>query len=420
VSDVNGKILAKNGKKIGGEEALAELAKELGLIAKHLFPLDPTNLEERDRLLECQAVIELATTGATREHLADCAGQAIPTAIMAVEDNTDQLIAKAMFALSENYRGKRIWQRKELLEETEHILRYTWDDRRGKVLHSVARMLRHPKKAASDINVPPRPPDSSRLEGVALQAQRAAILHYAGLATLFAQEFDQKSQDESAKLRTPSRAYFFNAYIGLLYGPWFEMTSAPTGKLTLRQAYTDELDKTTITHAGRLGNTLDGAAPIGPTSNIEDRAIRALHFMTQAEVESSTSYSTVLAFNELLPNVDAHRWLDQETLALIDVQPRLMDVYDRWCWWLRDSLGNDEGRKEVECIAGASGALSVLLGERSGVRVAIQTAARTLAHKAIATYYDTPDWQPLSDGRSLRQEADIYFDTRGLALAASY
>ncbi len=152
--------------------------------------------------------------------------------------------------------------------------------------------------------------------------------------------------------------------------------------------------------------------------------------MTHVDATASTDNNQVLAFNELLPDVDAYEWVDWQAVANEppvndsyprSAQPKLMEIHNAWCRWLRADMSAKESEKKgVVDIVGASGALGNLLSEHSDVQAPLQTVARSLAHKAIATYYDTPDYEPLSDGRSLRQRADTFFDKEGGKLALKY
>jgi hypothetical protein len=425
--------LGKIRTDFGPDEKVADLAEELGGIAKLLFPLDAAELLEYAGVLKCQAVIDLAARERRENDLAGCAAEAIPVAIGSIRDATNRLIAGAMFAVSSGYADKQIGERKGLLEK-KGISRFTWDERRKKVLRLVAYNLVHPEKVDSSVGkTTPRIRAIPPLRGVALQAQRATILHYAGLATLFVQQLDKEllgdDLQSSVTSRTPSQAYFFNAYISLMYGPWFELAARPSGELAIGQTYSDEMSATTLTRIEQLGQILDQSSPIGPTMNIENAAVRALHFMTYVDATASTDNIQVLAFNELLPAVDAYEWVDWQAVANeppVDnsypksAQPKLMEVYGAWCGWLRADMSAKESGQGVADITGASGALSNSLSEQSEVKAPIQTVARSLAHKAIATYYDTPDYEPLNDGRSLRQRADTFFDKEGTRLALKH
>jgi hypothetical protein len=420
--------LAKNRRKVGASGSssakLNELADELAQVAKQPVPLNGGSLARREVILHCEAVQALAP-GADSGTLISNAEDAIKAAIESIPVYTERRIARAMFAVDEEYRDTAIYKRQELLDKNENISSTVWDARRRKVLDAIAAALLAPIAETVRPQTSSPQPSIIPLRGVALQAQRAAILHYAALATLFVSEFDQELS--SGTFRTPSQAYFFNAYIALMYGPWFELAAQAKGKLALRQSYADELDGDTLDRIAHLGQVLDSDSPIGPTTHINIKPIQTLHFQTHFEAELALGSHHLLTFNELLPDVDSHEWLESRQMdAHLDdaeteaARVKLMDIYHLWCRWLRASLATDADRASIERLVGASGALSILLSKHSTVKEAIQTTGRALAHKAIATYYDTPDWQPLPNGRSLRQQADAFFDRTGPTLVMSF
>lgn len=420
--------MAKNRRKVGAgrsdSKKLDELVDELAQVAKESVPLDQGSFIRRKAILHCDAVQALAP-GADDGTLASQAEVAILGAIESISANIERQIARAMFAVEDEYRDTPIYERQELLLANENISRHVWNARRTQVLDAVAAALLAPVAGV----VGPRPsgtqPTVMPLRGIALQAQRAAILHYAALTTLFVSEFDREAGSVNA-LRTPSQAYFFNAYIALMYGPWFELVARPNGKLALRQGYVEELDSEVLARIAHLGQVLDSGSPIGPTTQTASRAAHALHFHAQLEAALATNNYHLISFNDLLPSVDAYDWPDQteakqllsSSLANLD-RPRLMDVYAAWCRWLAHDMAGESRGQAVEQLAGASGALSTLLGARVK-RGAIHTVARSLAQKALGTYYDFPAWEPLADGYSLKQQADAFFDRVGPSLLGPY
>ncbi len=151
------------------------------------------------------------------------------------------------------------------------------------MLRLVAYNLVHPKKGKSQIKeAGRRAPVIPPLRGIALQAQRAAILHYAGLVTLFVQQFDEELRGDdlqsSVTSRTPSQAYFFNAYISLMYGPWFELAATPSGDLAIKQGYSDDLADATLTRIEQLGQILDSSFFYRTDDQYRERSRQSLAF----------------------------------------------------------------------------------------------------------------------------------------------
>lgn len=413
--------MARNRTKLGlPETELEALVKELGLLAKKPSPLDEAELAKCGRLLSCEAVTNLmAGDGPNAKPPVTYAATAIEEAVENIEDEKDRLIALAMFALmSPAYKGQAVSKRKELLERDRTIMATMWDDRRDKVLVAVATKLRNPsprQSIASGSHAALTRSTRPRL-GIDLQAQQAAISHSAGLTTLFVRHFDQVLHGSNVPLRTPSQAYFFNSYIALVYGPWFETRGNPDGTLTFHQRYDDGLSKAALARIECHAQVLDSRSPLGPTRNLAISAVRALHFFAQVRATISVGNTDLLAFNELLPSVDGYQWVDQDGEPIDQSAiPRLMSVYDTWSHWLRNDLASGEA-EGVTSITSASGALADLLGRYASSTAAIRTTARTLSHKAVSSYYDMPQWELLGDGKSLKQYADAFFDRETLAL----
>jgi len=393
------------------EPQLAALYGELGSIAKQPSPLDEANLVTREHLLKCEAVAQLvAAAGHDAKPRAAYVAIAIEQAIGRIESGENRDIAEAMFALvSPAYKGQSVRERKKLLKTDRQIPTSKWDDRRRHVLLAVATQLRNPPATPSPTLTRSRlTPKIAPVFGVELQARQAAILHSAGLATLFVRHFDQVLHGSHAPLRTPSQAYFFNSYIALMYGPWFATQQTQTG-LSIHQAYDANLSKTTVDRVDGLVQILDEHSPIGPTRNMDNSAVRVLHFFAQIRAAIPFGNIDLLVFNELLPSVDAHLWVDQDG-ELMDqtLVPSLMSVYETWVHWLGSQLAQSDGEKNggIGHITRASGSLAEVLGSTP----AMQSVARTLAHKAIGSYYEMPEWELLGDGKSLKQYADAFFE----------
>lgn len=118
------------------------LYKELGEIGRESYPLDPAGLLRRKHLLACPTVIASAGRGASREQLARWASLTLHKVIRDLRDETDRLIAEAIFAAAPPYENKQVGERQALLAEEHGIGIDVYNDSRRDVLIKVIYGLR--------------------------------------------------------------------------------------------------------------------------------------------------------------------------------------------------------------------------------------------------------------------------------------
>lgn len=418
-----------------------ELLAELGRVGKLKTPLDPAGLIGRDALSACRAVAQRASDFASETDLADATGQAILSEIEAIHESEDRLIARAMFAVpEEDYGGKNVGERKDRLEELEGILSSKWDSRRNEILQRIAYGLNRgaQKEQAGDsggtrvsdprkLPVDPRksPTDYRAMSRTRL-AQKAAVLHYAGLTTLFVRAYD-----DALSRATPTRGHFhyepttnylFNAYVAFVYdGVLYSIAEGegepPPGDLTdeelapfvsveaarawslARDGFPDNVVRRLL----QLWSTVSYYSCLAP-SKVTDKMRRALHHW---EGELGFVPRGVDEITKALPVMALEANRDERYKAMH--QPHFavgIKCYKRWHAWLRDAPDRD-----IADITGAAGAFAAIFSNSNlPLETDVNSRAWLGAQKALAIYYEFDERESVFDGQSLRELASSYFD----------
>jgi hypothetical protein len=367
---------------------------------------------------------------------AESASKALLAAIESLSDDEKALrIARAMFAVAKVYQGEKVTKRKELLDELEHIPPSTWDTRRKSILDGIAFELRSGNTAsrhASRDGVPlPRVQPAVDSSGLTQLAQMAALLHYAGLTTLFVADFDRQlveSPNYLSQDRTPTAEFLFNAYVGFTYGLTVSSKALKERVVmsprVLEVSLGERVPVEIATQLARLWQSTRDASPISPSSIDPADLSRFLYL-------GERIYRT-----GMLPNM-ASQTSDGLTGVAVDTGPGRSVVrislapdspyewanthyYETWCKWLTVSLLLKSSAVEptnIEVMTGLSGAFGSVLGEYHQLVMPVYSQARTIAHKMLATYYSFDEWHPIVEGQSLRQSADTFFDTHSLSLS---
>ncbi len=126
------------------DDLLNALKRELEIIGRRPYPLDPGVLIRHDLVLGCPAVVARAGPNAPRDLRAKKAGDVLREIIATVRDDTDRWIAEAALAANSGYEGKRIYERQELLVKEHGITKDIYADHRISVFWKLVYALRAP------------------------------------------------------------------------------------------------------------------------------------------------------------------------------------------------------------------------------------------------------------------------------------
>jgi hypothetical protein len=428
--------LTKNPKysEMPGEED-KELVRELGEVQKKRRPLEASSFAGKDHILNSPAVLRLAGAHATDVQRAECAGTALLTAIQELSDEKAVRIALAMFAVSTVYQGEKVTERKKKLEDLEKIASSTWDTRRNPILEELAFALRRGSvPSSSDESAQyPRVQLATDSSGLTNLAQTAALLHYAGLTTLFVANFDRQLVESPYYLgqdRTPTAEFFFNTYVGFAYG--LTISSNISTKRTMMSARVLEtslgkrLPLEIATQLARLWQRTRDASPISPSS-IDPADIARFLFLGETIYGTGIPPNMASLAADGLPGIAIDTGPGQTSFRLSST-PDPHDwagshYYETWCKWLATSLFLRKhiiGPTNVETMTGLSGAFVSVLGKHHQIAIPVYSRARTIAYKMLTTYYAFDEWHPVVKERSLREHAEIFFDTHNSTLAQKY
>ena len=412
------------------------LLTELGRVGKLKTPLNQAGLIGRDALSTCPVVVQQAGDFASETDLADAASQAILSEIEAIRESEDRLIARAMFGVpEEDYGGKNVGERKDRLEELEGILPSKWDSRRNDILQRLAYGLYQgsQEKQASDDSEPNKQVPDPRKFSVDYRAmsrtrlaQKAAILHYAGLTTLFVRAYD-----DALSRATPTRGhshyepttnYLFNAYVAFVYDgvpysiaegegepPPADLTDeelAPFVSVEAARAWSlarDDFPDNVVRGLLQLWSNVSHYSSLAP-SKVSIKMRQALHHwrgelgFVPRGVDEITKALPVMA---LEANRDEHYKAIHQPHFAVGIK-----CYKRWHAWLREAPDRD-----IADITGAAGAFAAIVSNSDlPLETDVNSRAWLGAQKALATYYEFDERESVFDGQSLRELANSYFD----------
>lgn len=418
------------------EETEKALVRELGEVQKERRPLEPSSFAGKDYVLKSPAVQRLAGAGATDMRRAECASKALLTAIGELSDEKALRIARAMFAVSEVYQGKTVTERKEKLDALERIAPSTWDSRRKPILKKLAFTLRldsAPSSPDESVQYPRAQPavDDSGLTNL---AQMAALLHYAGLTTLFVADFDRELVETPYYLnqeRTPTAEFYFNTYVGFAYG--LTISSKASKKRTLMSprvletSLGERLPLEIATQLARLWQSTRDTSPTSPSS-IDQADLARFMFLGETIYRTAIPPNMASLIADGLVGVTVDTGPGQKRVRVSPAPDTPRDwadtpYYETWCKWLATSLFLRKyiaGPTDIETMTGLSGAFVSVLGKHHELMVPVYSRARTIAYKMLTTYYSFDEWHPVVRDRSLREHVDTFFDAHSSTLAQKY
>lgn len=418
------------------EEAIKALVCELGEVQKERRPLEPSSFDGKDHILTSPAVQRLAGARATDVQHAECASTALLTAIEELSDEKALRIARAMFAVLEVYQGKTVTKRKETLDELERIAPSTWDSRRKSILKKLAFALRRDSAPSSpdERDQYPRAQPAVDSSGLTNLAQMAALLHYAGLTTLFVADFDRQLVESPYYLdqeRAPTAEFLFHAYIGFAYGLTISAIKSKKRMVmsprVLEISLGECLPLEIATQLARLWQSTRDVSPISP-SRINHADLARFLVLGDAIYGTGIPPNMASPTSDGLPGVTVDTGPGQKIVRVSPAHDTYRDwadthYYETWCKWLAMSLfvrKHIAQPTNIETMTGLSGAFGAVLGRHHEIALPVYSRAHTIACKMLTTYYSFDEWHPVVKERTLREHADTFFDTHSLLLAQKY
>jgi hypothetical protein len=418
------------------EEAVKALVRELGEVQKERRPLEASSFDGKAHILTSPAVQRLAGARATEVQRAECASKALLTAIEELSDEKALRIARAMFAVPEVYQGKTVTKRKEKLDELERIAPSTWDSRRKPILKKLAFALRLGSLPSSlgERDQYPRAQPAVDDSGLTNLAQTAALLHYAGLTTLFVADFDRQLVESPYYLgqdRTPTAEFLFHAYVGFAYGLAIGSKTSEKRILmsprVLETSLGERLPLEIATQLARLWQSTRDTSPISPPS-IDSADLARFLFLGETLYTTGIPPNMASLGADGLVGVTVDTGPGQKMVRMSPAPDTYRDwadthYYKTWCKWVATSLFLRKyiaGPTDIETMTGLSGAFGAVLGKHHEIARPVHSRARTIACKMLTTYYSFDEWHPVVKERTLREHADTFFDTHSLLLVQKY
>jgi hypothetical protein len=417
-SRTDGQSAAKSGQKRTSLDAMLLLKDlkqhpiypELIAIGGKDMTMRADALLKYDHLLAAPEVRRRAGSKTDRATLSQCANEALRDAIASIVSTTTQEVAEAALCATDTFVSLKIFERV-------HKLPADIDERKFKYQRELAfkkiieYLTRDVSPTTPDLNWDnstvsgPRQvteKGSAYLEAFTHLAERAAVLHYAGLGALFAYDFDDELCDNHIPVswldplipRTTLSQYLFTSYITFVYNNFFAHLYL---KNPIAEESPERFPQRLPAHATdlllSLCQRIAGCSPVGPHGFTDDSR---------------------LAFNASVP------------LGFDEAEVR--EAYEtKWRPWCcghtpagviaRSGPGTKNHFVEaVTPMTAASGAVIHVLAENLPLNVPIHAHGRLMAHKALANSYQFDEWAPILDGKSLRYRTDVYFDLESTQL----
>jgi hypothetical protein len=385
-----------------------DLYSELLAIGRKEKSIRPEFLMNYDSLLNCAEVRRRAGQSAGRAVLAGCASEALQAAIASIVSPANRRIAEAALCATPDFVGLQIKGRIRKLDGiNENVFKY----QRQIALHRIIGFLTREVPAPSvNLAVPQNhfhskssAPDLDKRQLQKL-AKYAAQLHFAGLGTLFAYDFDDELMAHNVVITTEARDnllprttlsdYLFKTYIEFVYcAAWpLEMTS-------------DSISEGVAAVLHTLWSEVAEASPVGP-SKVTPEQRKGLEFWTMAEEAQ-----------KFLPLETYERWLEWCKGRGVIETPSDVATTGKRVNFLRKTRADLVAA--VKPLAANSGAFSFIVARHVGLEEPVHSEARLMAHKALATRYKFDEWAPIIGDKPLRYRLDAYFDSESIALTDS-
>jgi len=372
------------------------LYAELVSIGRREKTIRPEALTRHDNLLNCTEVLRRSGPDAQKADHALRAHEAITEAIAKIVSPTTRMVAEAALCTTKDYEGLKIKDRIHNLppDITENVFKYHRELAFREIVEFLKRSAPHkgsvdnePAKAENDDYISHTAEYWAAVHLTTL-AEQAARLHFAGLASMFAFDFEYELWENKISpwrwantlRRMPIGEYVFETYISLAYRarPAYDFEQAP-----------ELLQQTAKELVLALHQELCESSPAGPDSVSDEDA----------------------------------RWLPHEIGGLMHLLPSAgytaRKVYlEKWYEWY--GIGEEQSRSRfmdaARPITAISGAIAHVLARNVSLTEPIYEKARLMAHKALGSFYEFDEWAPIVKGESFRYRTNTHFDSESPVL----
>jgi hypothetical protein len=178
---------------------------ELGSLGVKQKSLAPAGLLDYENLLHCPEVERRIGSAATQLERAEALAEAIIEAVASIKDKTQQKIAEAVLCTHEDYVGKIVKERKDLLAKDGITAEKFKKERPLAVAHVVA-FLSTPSKSVRPLLQLREPEDTNQTLKLHHIKRDAFELYCAGLASAYTDHIEQLVN--KGQLASPVREYF--------------------------------------------------------------------------------------------------------------------------------------------------------------------------------------------------------------------
>lgn len=372
------------------------LYDELLKIGRDERSIRPTALSGYTRLLNSYEIRRRAKRSIDREVLSRHASQALKELVkgFAQQAPPRYLVVKIHFGMARGYKNMNVTEREEAFASKESHSRGTFKYHRKAALESIAKALEpgtanpfdieHSTSMSAHVVL-----DEDPIRGIILQLFKAAAgLHYALLASLFTEHFNEKFYDKGNYVSK-------QCYRAIRTEAW---------SACYNRAFDDFLWFSAYVYKIRDNATLADVLP-------SDASDSLIVLLTKTQETMPVVSKIICEIYEL--GLISH-------LGGNDADREIVDVFRKWQkWYSGEAFDVDVAAVSLESVVARTGAIIALIASHMEFDEPAIANARRSAHKTLAYYYDYDENAPLFDGRSLRHHIDAYFDRRSLELANS-
>lgn len=310
------------------------------------------------------------------------------------QDTTTHTIVRAALGIHRSYKGISITDREKELEDCEGISSRTFKYRRQQAYEFIEAGLLGDTEMLYNEGMPSSPIDSTPVivaweEPVRALAESLLDLYFPLITTLAALEVNLAI--DNTDFPKGFRGYFgfafeaFRALASLVCSYRFRMW--PKHLTCLSEQLGEDIARTLIESTNYV---LDDCLCVTPEGNI------ALH-------NALTGVSN------------------------FEVPPA-NDIYSAWLysWYFVFTPSHDlelgseitPNRRAISKVAKQAGEVAVIAAEHGAITAPLIQTRRVQAHKLLSFSYDFDEFAPVINGKSLRQQADTFFDKQLLRMAS--
>lgn len=419
--------MAKAGQNQGavtmkGQRTERELAALLGEIGTKRRSIAPVILEEETyakRLRACSYIAVRVPPSASNGTVAVVANSAIRTAVKNLPSPTDRLVAEAALGVGE-FEGFLLKERRRDVAATADIGcdENSFRRRRERLLPFIARYLLKedaPVRRGSSRNVTSAsatPTEAKATRYLGDLADEAVNLHYHCLGLMFLTQYHYLPRHLPPE--NNYRRYRRHDFVHLI---WEELAMVLLTRAVI--PYHDALS------ALQYHLTNHGFAETEAVLTREDHhQVRDLIELVRTMLPFDSDPMRLLVLNKEgyisedeanLPEIFSNTWKPWFYRALFEPNDR---------WWRGIGLPSEIVTDSltpppIEVLAARSGALGRAITRHLSIPRPIVSDARRRVRKLMSYVFEPDEFEPLYDGRSLRDLLDSFLDEQGVLLADS-